>query len=114
MMVLGWLEWSVIVFFSGICIGSFLNVVIYRLPIILGKAKPLNSNSEEKPISLSFPASHCPHCLHGIRWYENIPLLSYLFLGGKCSQCKAPIPFRYFTVELATGLAFFGVWYWLT
>ncbi|MFL9611005.1 prepilin peptidase [Methylobacillus sp. Pita2] len=113
-MILGWLEWSAIVFFSGICIGSFLNVVIYRLPIMLGIKQPPRDTPAGQTFSLSFPASHCPHCHHKIRWFENIPLISYIALRGKCRTCKVGIPFRYFLVELVTGLVFLGIWVLLT
>ncbi len=76
----------------GLIIGSFLNVVIYRFP------------REE---SLAFPASHCPQCDHQIKPWENIPLVSYLFLRGKCSACKTSIALRYPLVEALTALVFF-------
>jgi leader peptidase (prepilin peptidase)/N-methyltransferase len=83
------------VFAFGCCIGSFLNVVIYRLP-------------REK--SLVRPGSACPHCGKAIRFYDNIPLLSWLALGAKCRYCKAPISARYFVVELLTGSVFLGLY----
>jgi leader peptidase (prepilin peptidase)/N-methyltransferase len=86
---------AVFVFAFGCCIGSFLNVVIYRLP-------------REK--SLVHPGSSCPHCGKAIRFYDNIPLLSWLALGAKCRTCKAPISARYFVVELLTGSAFLGLY----
>ena len=76
----------------GLIIGSFLNVVVYRLP------------REE---SLAFPPSHCPKCDHHIKPWENIPLVSYLFLGGKCSACKTTIAWRYPLVEGLTGIVFY-------
>jgi len=78
-----------IVFIFGSIIGSFLNVCIYRLP---------------KGKSVVTPASSCPKCGTAISWYDNIPLLSYLILTGKCRSCKAAISFRYFLVELITAL----------
>lgn len=69
----------------GLCVGSFLNVVIYRVP-----------NS----MSVSKPASHCPKCDYVLHWYDNIPVLSYLMLGGKCRKCKEHISIRYTLVEL--------------
>lgn len=73
----------------GVCVGSFLNVVIYRVPI--GE-------------SLSHPSSHCPKCGRALHWYDNIPLLSYLILRGKCRNCGERISFRYFAVELSNLL----------
>jgi len=83
--------WSACLFILGTIVGSFLNVCIVRLP-------------HEK--SIVFPASHCVHCQKPIAWYDNIPLLSYLFLGGRCRHCKARFSFRYFLVELITGVSF--------
>ncbi|MCK5884543.1 MAG: prepilin peptidase [Bacteriovoracaceae bacterium] len=76
------------VFTFGAIFGSFLNVVIYRIPLGLNVARP---------------RSTCPSCKKLIHWYENIPLLSYLALRGKCLKCKARIPFSYFIVELIAG-----------
>ncbi len=83
----------------GLCVGSFLNVVIYRLPNNMNLAKP---------------NSHCPSCGYELRWYDNIPILSYLILGGKCRSCKAHISFRYTAVELANMLLwlFSAVLFW--
>jgi len=83
------------IFATGCCIGSFLNVVIYRLP-------------REK--SLVYPGSSCPHCGQAIRFYDNVPLLSWLVLRAKCRRCKGPISARYFLVELLTGLVFLGLY----
>jgi leader peptidase (prepilin peptidase)/N-methyltransferase len=97
----------------GLCIGSFLNVVIHRLPLMMDRGWRIDSAEllgvkidEPAPISLSAPRSRCPSCGHQIAWYENIPLLSYLRLGGKCSACKTPISPRYPAVELLTALLF--------
>ncbi len=79
----------VLAFVFGALLGSFLNVCAYRLP---------------RGESIIFPGSRCPSCLTPIRWYDNIPLLSYLLLRGRCRFCKAPIPKRYPTVELLTAL----------
>jgi leader peptidase (prepilin peptidase)/N-methyltransferase len=87
--------WSVVVFIFGCMMGSFLNVCIHRLP--LGQ-------------SIVSPPSHCPHCKYSIPWYLNIPLVTWLYLGGKCRNCGAPISVRYFLVELLTGILFLGCW----
>jgi len=97
----------------GLCIGSFLNVVIHRLPMMMDRAWRLDSAEllgvtiePPTPITLSTPRSRCPSCGHQITWQENIPLLSYLMLRGKCSACKTPISMRYPSVEIATALLF--------
>ena len=97
----------------GLCIGSFLNVVIHRLPLMMERgwraesAELLGVEIPETPLlTLSTPRSRCPSCGHQITWYENIPLLSYLKLRGKCSACKAPISIRYPAVEVVTALLF--------
>jgi len=109
----------------SLLIGSFLNVVIYRLPKMmeqgwykecrefladelaekkaLEKGTEVSQNSDEE-ITLSKPASTCPKCGHLIRFYENIPVISWLFLGGKCSQCKNKISARYPAIELITAI----------
>lgn len=83
-------------FVLGACMGSFLNVCIYRIP------------SGE---SIVAPASHCPKCGAAIRWYQNIPILSWLFLAGKCAACRTGIAVRYPLVEVLTGLLFVLVVY---
>lgn len=95
----------------GLCIGSFLNVVIYRLPKILERrwqedaANLRGDAAPEGPrISLATPRSCCPHCGHVISALENIPLISYLCLRGRCHHCRTPISARYPTVELLTAL----------
>ncbi len=87
--------WSLAFFVLGSMVGSFLNVVIHRLPI--GQ-------------SVVSPPSHCPHCKYSIPWFLNIPLITWLYLGGKCKNCGAPIAARYFLVELLTGVAFLSCW----
>ena len=84
-------------FFSlilGLIIGSFINVLVYRVP---------------RDESIVYPASHCPECKHPLKWYDLIPLLSYIMLRGKCRYCGHKIPVRYPIVELVTGLAFMGI-----
>ncbi len=108
-----WLFYTAIVFFS-LCVGSFLNVVIYRLPVILERdwrqqcQEFLEIETTEKQqvekFNLAVPASTCPHCGHKIRIWENIPLISYLALGGKCSACKTPISIQYPAIEAVTAL----------
>jgi leader peptidase (prepilin peptidase) / N-methyltransferase len=97
----------------GLCIGSFLNVVIHRLPLMMDRGWRIDSAEllgvkidEPALITLSTPRSRCPSCGHPIAWHENIPLLSYLRLGGKCSACKTPISLRYPAVEALTALLF--------
>jgi leader peptidase (prepilin peptidase)/N-methyltransferase len=100
----------------GLCIGSFLNVVIHRWPLMLERAwrqesAELLGVSVElpAPVSLSRPASRCPACGHQIRWHENIPVLGWLRLRGRCSACQAPISPRYPLVEIFTGAVFAAI-----
>nr|MCU0956868.1 prepilin peptidase [Hydrogenophaga sp.] len=107
----------------GLLVGSFLNVVIHRLPRMMemrwaaecaelqrGKADPMADDgpgeADTPAFNLMVPRSRCPHCGHQIRWYENVPVLSYLALRGRCSQCAAPISPRYPMVELVCGALF--------
>jgi leader peptidase (prepilin peptidase)/N-methyltransferase len=103
----------------GLLVGSFLNVVIHRIPKMMQrdednyiaelseKARP-----HQDKYNLMVPRSACPHCQHQISAIENIPVLSYLFLGGKCSQCKAPISPRYPIVEAVTGIiSAYAIWH---
>jgi leader peptidase (prepilin peptidase)/N-methyltransferase len=107
------------VFIASLLVGSFLNVVIYRLPVMMERAwkaeiseynlsagitKKAKDFTQTDTFNLVKPDSTCPKCQHKIRSWENIPVISWLFLGGKCSQCRAPISIRYPLVELATGL----------
>jgi leader peptidase (prepilin peptidase) / N-methyltransferase len=92
-----WLwPWIVLVFALGAVIGSFLNVVAFRVPY-------------EK--SVLWPGSHCFRCFQPIAWRDNLPLISYWVLRGRCRRCHAPFSIRYFLVELFTGLAFAGLFY---
>jgi len=106
----------------GLLIGSFLNVVIHRLPLMMEQewhAEGVQWAEEQKDkgarielppakpaVTLSQPRSRCPHCGHQIAWYENIPVLSYLFLRGRCAECKKPISLRYPLVELVCAALF--------
>jgi leader peptidase (prepilin peptidase) / N-methyltransferase len=108
----------------GLLIGSFLNVVIHRLPKMMenlwaaevaeyNDANEGGTPAKEATFNLMLPRSCCPNCSHQILWYENIPVLSYLFLRGKCSACKTPISSRYPIIELVTGgLFFYCIWRW--
>ena len=97
----------------GLIVGSFLNVVIYRLPVMLERdwraqsAEFLNTpdaSATTKKFNLATPRSTCPKCGHLIRVYENIPVLSYLLLRGRCSSCSAKISPRYPVIEFTTGV----------
>lgn len=114
------------IFFIGLCIGSFYNVVTFRYQIqsmrenfnaikdffleekinigvdFEKKLEELNKNK----INIAFPPSHCFNCKHQIKWYENIPVISYLFLKGKCSNCHIKISLQYPLIELITGILF--------
>jgi leader peptidase (prepilin peptidase)/N-methyltransferase len=87
---------AVVAALFGAIIGSFLNVCIHRLP---------------RGSSVVWPASACPQCGRGLAWFENIPVVSYLVLGGKCRTCRAPISMRYPIIELLTAVMF-GVGWW--
>ncbi|WAG10683.1 A24 family peptidase [Aeromonas dhakensis] len=109
---LPWLYFSLVFLFS-LMIGSFLNVVIHRLPIMLEREwqaeylsyfNPETQPQQEERYNLMVPRSACPHCGHAITAMENIPLLSWLWLKGRCRECQAPISARYPLVELLTAL----------
>ena len=99
-------------FVLGALFGSFLNVVIYRLPLMMEarwrrdccELLEVEPGREDPPLNLATPNSHCPHCKAAIRAWQNIPVVSYLFLGGKCANCGARISLRYPAIELVTGL----------
>ena len=99
----------------GLLVGSFLNVVIHRIPKMMEATwrqearelleQPAPKGEETPPIfNLVTPGSHCPHCNHRIRWYENVPVVSWAMLKGRCSSCQAAISKRYPIIELLTGL----------
>ncbi len=90
-----WVETGV-AFILGLLWGSFANVVIYRLP---------------EKLSVVAPRSRCPKCLTPIAWYDNVPVLSWLFLGGRCRKCRASISIRYPLVELLTGIVFAAIFW---
>lgn len=87
--------WSGVCFVLGCMVGSFLNVCVHRMP---------------RDLSIVSPPSHCPHCKYSIPWYLNIPLVTWLWLRGRCRNCAAPISARYFLVELLTGVVFLATW----
>ena len=98
----------------SLCIGSFLNVVIYRTPKMMEQEwrqdchmflHPEQAIIDESKLTLSKPASTCPKCSTEIRWYQNIPVISWLILRGKCGSCQNPISIRYPLIELLTALA---------
>jgi leader peptidase (prepilin peptidase)/N-methyltransferase len=91
----------------GLLTGSFLNVVIYRLPIMMERREL--DVPQGDTFNLSKPASACPSCKHHIRWWENVPVLSYLVLWGKCSGCGDHISCRYPLIELFTGALFLTI-----
>lgn len=81
------------IFLISLCIGSFLNVVIYRTPIY------------KSDFTLNTPSSHCPICKHPLSWFENIPVIAWILLRGKCRHCKTKISIKYPLIELATGIS---------
>ncbi|MEI6891922.1 MAG: prepilin peptidase [Pontiella sp.] len=87
--------WIGMVFLLGACLGSFLNVCIYRIPAELSVVKP---------------CSRCPKCMTDLSWKDNIPIFGWIFLAGKCRYCKAPVSTRYPCIELLTALLFVAVW----
>ena len=139
-----WLITPYVLGILGLCVGSFLNVVVHRTPLMMERqwlgdaaaqlgdaqamqAAGLSRPDAEKlgtlaqalsgklealaPLTLSRPRSRCPHCGHQLAWHENMPLIGWLRLGGKCSACKKPISKRYPLVELATGVLFATIAY---
>ena len=115
-----------LIFIFGLLVGSFLNVVIYRVPIILKRQwkadcvsflaqekepAPGSTTSNEQTFNLIVPRSRCPHCGHLITALENVPVLSFLFLGGRCRECRTPFSVRYPLIEiLSATLAVLVAW----
>lgn len=96
---MGFPAWSAVFGFAfGAVVGSFLNVLIYRLP---------------RGLSIAFPPSHCPHCRHALGARDLVPMLSFLVQRGRCRYCRAPIPVRYFLVELWNASLWTYLWWWL-
>ena len=87
--------WVFVLFVFGSMVGSFLNVCIYRMP---------------RELSVVRPASHCPNCNYSIPWFLNIPIFTWITLGGKCKNCSQPISQRYLMVEIFTGAVFATAW----
>ncbi|MDO4249610.1 MAG: prepilin peptidase [Neisseria sp.] len=112
----------------GLLVGSFLNVVIYRIPVMMEKGWTLFAKShldiplteeDQAVFNLSHPDSRCPKCGTGVKPWQNIPVISYLLLRGKCAGCHTPISLRYPMVEMLTAIMFGAVawqygWSWLT
>lgn len=101
-----------VIFFLGLMVGSFLNVVIYRLPVMMKRGwrrecldfLQLNNDEPTEVFNLTLPGSHCPACKTPIQAYQNIPVLSYLLLGGKCGHCRTKISVRYPLIETFTAM----------
>ncbi len=115
----------IFIFFLAAVIGSFLNVVIYRYPIMIqyDYAEIIKENSNNyskeveeilekgKGLNFSFPSSHCFHCKEKIKWYHNVPILSYLILKGRCFNCKEKYSSRYFFIELIHSIGWSLLFY---
>lgn len=108
--------WTAIAVILGLCMGSFLNVVVYRLPRMMEKAWDtevqlhLGQTVVAQPtFNLALPRSHCPRCQTTLAWYDNVPVLSWILLTAKCRHCKAPIPWRYPLIEILTSALFLAV-----
>ncbi len=110
-----WLFYSTVLLF-GLCVGSFLNVVAYRLPLMMERdwklechefleLPPPEFEQHLSALNLATPSSACPNCGHVLHFWENIPVISYLFLRARCSSCATKISIQYPVVELFTGLA---------
>lgn len=120
-MAVSWLLEVVIFGVFGLLVGSFLNVVIHRLPKMMERRWAAEcaqlQDQAAAPMTpaynLMVPRSACPHCGHQIRWFENVPVVSYLALRGQCAGCGASISLRYPAVELVNGALFaWCAWHW--
>jgi leader peptidase (prepilin peptidase)/N-methyltransferase len=92
----------------GLIMGSFVNVVIHRMPLIMERQWQQDAaalTSAQRPFNLATPRSHCPQCKHALTWWENLPVLSFVLLKGRCHACHARIGWRYPAVEVVTALA---------
>ncbi|NBC22818.1 MAG: prepilin peptidase [Gammaproteobacteria bacterium] len=117
MLAYGWLG-ALLAIWVGLCVGSFLNVVIYRLPVMLerqwqAEARQIldgaEPDPEQSPFNLMVPRSRCPSCGTQILAWQNVPVVSWILLGGKCAGCSASIPIRYPVVEALTAFVSIGV-----
>lgn len=103
---------AIALLFMGLIVGSFLNVVIYRLPIMMesqwrsdcSELLEVDEKQAKQTINLAVPNSHCPNCGEAIKAWQNIPILSYMILGGECHNCQTNISIRYPIIELVSGL----------
>lgn len=109
---------AIVIVFSallGFSVGSFINVVAYRLPLMLEREwreadeDGISETPASEPMSLSWPPSHCPSCQTPLRFWQNVPVLSFLMLRGRCHSCGTPISWRYPLVEALGGLAFLAL-----
>jgi len=96
----------------GLAVGSFLNVLIHRLPIMIEQSWADPASTDAVTLNLVFPASHCPACQHPLAWYDNLPLLGFVLLRGRCRHCSCRISWQYPLIELLTSALF--VWSLLT
>ncbi|ENE8569039.1 prepilin peptidase [Salmonella enterica] len=108
MIVFSYYFWLILFLLTGLCVGSFMNVVIYRLP------RMIYGTDGDEPFSLAWPPSHCPGCQARIRFCDNIPVLSWLLLRGKCRHCHGVISSIYPLTEAVTGFWFLAVYFFQT
>ncbi|MFM7025628.1 MAG: prepilin peptidase [Limnohabitans sp.] len=96
----------------GLAVGSFVNVLIHRLPIMIEQSWHEPASTDAPALNLAFPASHCPSCKHTIAWYDNLPVLGFALLGGRCRHCRIRISWQYPLIELTNAALF--VWSMIT